>query len=164
MVKVDIDIRDNNWKKHIKKSYIKLLIDDIFRKLLVLLNCTLDTKTIIEISIIFTNDSDIKNINKKYRNIALPTNVLSFPIYESEFFKELTTSKYIFIGDIILSLDTIVKESIEQNKNFLDHLIHLLTHSLLHLFGFDHIKPEDAKNMEDLEIKLLKQLNIVNPY
>lgn len=164
MVKVDIDIRDYNWKKYIRKSYIKSLIDNIFKKLLALLVCNFEVKTIVEMSIIFTNDSDIRKINKKYRNINLPTNVLSFPTYETEFFEELMTNRYLFIGDIILSLDTIIKESAEQNKNFLDHLIHLLTHSLLHLLGFDHMKYEDAKKMEDLEIELLKQLNIANPY
>lgn len=141
-----------------------MLIDDIFKKLLALLVCNFELKTIVEISVIFTNDYDIKKINKKYRNINLPTNVLSFPIYETEFFKELITNRYLFIGDIILSLDTIIKESVEQNKNFLDHLAHLITHSILHLFGFDHIELEDAEKMEYLEIELLKQFNITNPY
>ena len=52
----------------------------------------------------------------------------------------------------------------QQNKKFNDHLTHLILHAILHLIGYDHENDEEAKEMESLEIKILKKLKIKNPY
>ena len=115
-------------------------------------------------SITFTNDKEIQKVNRQFRNCDKATNVLSFPMYENEFLNVLKYEDYLPIGDVILSYETIVKESLEQNKTFKNHLTHLIVHSILHLFGFDHIKDEDAEKMEALEIEILGVLGIENPY
>lgn len=105
------------------------------------------------ICVLFADDEKLKTLNKTWRNIDKPTNVLSFP-HENEQ----------ILGDIAISLETLQKEAIEQSKNLQDHFTHLLIHGILHLLGYDHIEEKDAKEMESLEIELLGALNIANPY
>lgn len=159
MVEVDYSIEDDRWKPYIKS--LKKYINNIFNNVVSVLYCNsfFKDKTI-EISITFTNDNNIKKINKEYRNCDKATNVLSFPLYEKELFN--LKDDYILIGDIILSYDTIKNESI--NITFEDHLTHLIIHSILHLFGFDHMEDREAEEMERIEINILKRMNISNPY
>ena len=159
MVEIDYSIEDNRWKPYTKnlKKYINNIFNDIVDVLYY--NSFFKDKTI-EISIIFTNDNNIRKINKEYRNCNKVTNVLSFPLYEKELFN--LKDNYILIGDIILSYDTIKNESID--ITFEDHLTHLIIHSILHLFGFDHIEDKEAEEMERIEIDILKKMNINNPY
>jgi probable rRNA maturation factor len=69
-----------------------------------------------------------------------------------------------FLGDVIICPSIVKEESIAQKKPFDDHLAHIVIHGILHLLGYDHIKEQDAKIMEPLEIKLLSTLDIANPY
>ena len=109
------------------------------------------------VSLSFAGDKKIIELNDLYRQKKLPTNVLSFP--------SLTERKNkIFLGDIIFSAETIFKEAKRDKKSFNDHLIHLFIHSFLHLVGYNHNTEDKAKIMEKLEIKMLKNLNIDNPY
>ena len=121
-----------------------------------------------EINILLTNNDKIQDLNKKYRGINEPTNVLSFPSFEPEEIFNLKAAKGlsepIVLGDIALAYETIQEESSNQNKPFDHHLIHLTIHGVLHLLGFDHEKDEDAVEMESLEIKILSSLIIPNPY
>ena len=69
------------------------------------------------------------------------------------------------LGDVILCCDVIRSEASNQGKDFIDHLKHLVVHSLLHLIGYDHISEEQAKEMEEQEIEILKNVfSIKNPY
>ncbi len=164
MIKINYNIEDKNWLKYLQKSEIKDFIKNIFNKTIKVLNFKILSKKIIEISITFTDDNNIQKLNKQFRNIDKSTNVLSFPLYEKEFFNIFNFEDYIALGDVVLSLETIEKESIEQKKTFKNHLTHLIIHSLLHLLGYDHIEEKDAEEMENLEIKILEQFGIENPY
>ena len=106
-----------------------------------------------EVSIILTCDKEIRKLNKKYRKIDKPTNVLSFE----------TGDNYL-LGDIFISFETVKKQAKKENKSFEDHATHLVIHGLLHLMGFDHIEEKQAEEMENLEILNLKKLGIKNPY
>lgn len=165
-MQLDIDyvINDDNWKKYINEADINIFISRIFDTIVDILEYKLNKKNIIELSITFTNDREIKEINKNYRGIDKTTNVLSFPLFEKEFLEIYKKSPYISLGDIMLSIETIENEAKEQSKTFNNHLIHLIVHSILHLFGFDHIKDIEADVMENLEIKVLEKLSIQNPY
>ena len=79
-------------------------------------------------------------------------------------FLDFDSNFSIFLGDIVISSDTIIKEANNEKKIEEDHLIHLFIHGVLHLLGYDHETSYDAKIMETLEIKILKSLNINNPY
>lgn len=68
------------------------------------------------------------------------------------------------LGDVIVALETIEREAHEQEKRLQDHFIHMLVHSILHLCGYDHEIETDAEAMEKLEIDILNEMGIKNPY
>jgi probable rRNA maturation factor len=116
------------------------------------------------ISVLFTDDSYIKDLNNTYRGKDKPTNVLSFSGYCKDLLQILPHTEDIPLGDIIFALETIRCEAISQNKPFENHLNHLFVHGLLHLLGFDHETETEAAIMEQLEIDILSTLLIPNPY
>ena len=113
-----------------------------------------------ELSIVFTDDTEMTGINGEWRNIHKPTYVLSFPGDDIEVGEPAGP----MIGDIIFAFETIEREAKEQSKTFENHLTHLLVHGFLHLFGHDHIEDLEAENMESLETKILASLAISDPY
>ena len=118
----------------------------------------------LNLSILLTNDAEIKEINFKYRNLNKPTNVLSFKsrINENNYFKN--TENEIHLGEIIISMEKIFSESKKNKIMFKDHFIHIFLHAILHILGYDHEKDCDRKIMENIEILILKNLGIKNPY
>ncbi|MFT6332999.1 MAG: putative rRNA maturation factor [Lentimonas sp.] len=168
-IRTDISINEKLWKNdpEISKK-IKALIKQIIPQTsLISLKKLLKN---IEISVLLTNDEQIKQLNCDYRNKDKSTNVLSFPLLDGEKIKNgnfenlQPDCEEMALGDIVISYQSVLKESLEQNKKFDHHLTHLIIHSLLHLIGFDHIDDRDAKMMENLEISFLKDLGISNPY
>ncbi len=120
------------------------------------------------IAFTFTNNQQIKKINQHTRNKDKSTNVLSFPHFSRDEIEKIIykniKNNYTFLGDIIISCEKIDQEAKKQNKIFKNHLTHLILHSILHLLGFDHESEAEAIEMENLEIKILENLNIKNPY
>jgi probable rRNA maturation factor len=164
MVKLDYIVKNKKWLKFLKEKNIKKYITNIFKNVTSVLGYKISFDKTVELSVTFTDDVDIQYINKNFRNQDVATNVLSFPIYEKEFLSALEKERYLLLGDIILSIDTIEKESLEQNKTFMEHLSHLMVHSILHLFGFDHTNDENAEEMERIEVIILGNMGIKNPY
>lgn len=127
---------------------------------------TLDKKRMNHINIIFCNDDDIHALNRDYREVDKPTNVLSFPVYDAD---ELKSQDYCFgdmqiFGDIFIAYRYCLTEAEHDNKPFYHHVAHMITHGILHIMGYDHINDTDAEIMESLEIDILRQFNIPNPY
>lgn len=119
-----------------------------------------------EITITLTNDASIQILNRDYRDKDKPTNVLSFPMWNNlgEIPDNNGGGASFPLGDIIIAFETISREATEQEKPLADHFTHMLVHGFLHLLGYDHMKDEEARVMESLEIKILKKLLIPNPY
>jgi len=90
--------------------------------------------------------------------------VLSFPSGMPLMAAEPGDLSFQALGDIVICQPVIVSEAIEQNKPLEHHFAHMLVHSVLHLFGYDHETQAEAKTMEALEIKMLSELSIPNPY
>ena len=111
-----------------------------------------------EIHVDLVAASVMQSLNATYRKKNYPTNVLSFPENIP-----LPENKQ-FLGNIILCPEVLRQEALAQGKMCHDHLTHLLIHGCLHLIGFDHQEKADAKKMEALEIKMLRELGIQNPY
>ena len=109
------------------------------------------------ISIYFSGDQKVKELNNCFRKINSATNVLSFP-------SNNRFNNTIFLGDIIFSIETILKEAKRDNKSIENHLTHLFIHAVLHLLGYDHETKKQAEKMENLEILILNNLQIDNPY
>ena len=113
-----------------------------------------------ELSIVLSNDEQVRTLNKTWREIDKPTNVLSFPAEDLE----IGEIPGLLLGDIVLAIETIAKEANDFEITFNHHLTHLVIHGFLHIFGYDHIEDKDAEIMEALEITCLGRLGIENPY
>lgn len=128
----------------------------------------------IEVSLLFTSDEAVRNLNARYRGVDAPTNVLSFP-------GRIETKPppspgpgpgpgpgaappTVALGDIVLAFDVVAKEAKEQTKTLSSHVTHLIVHGLLHLLGYDHERDRDAIEMEKLEGQILRALGISDPY
>lgn len=113
----------------------------------------------------FSNDAEVQLLNKEFRNMDKPTNVLSFANIDDDFFEEdAKENDVIEMGDIIIAFETMQKEAEVKQISLHDHFCHLFTHGILHLMGLDHQDDEEAEQMEDYETKILQILNIDNPY
>lgn len=113
-----------------------------------------------EINLRLVDAAEIQALNQQFRHHDKPTNVLSFPF---EPFPGITYPEKM-IGDLAMCPEVIAAEAKQQNKNPDAHWAHMCIHGVLHLLGYDHQTETDAKKMEQLEIKLLQQLNYENPY
>lgn len=111
-----------------------------------------------EISIVLTGDAEQRQLNRQYRGMDKPTNVLSFPQIAP--FGPVAG----LLGDIILARETLEREAAEMGISFLDHFTHLVVHGFLHILGYDHIKDDEALVMEGLEIRILAALGVADPY
>ena len=109
-------------------------------------------------SLLVTTPDEIQKLNKQYRDKDKATNVLSFPMQSPE------EVDVFLLGDIVLCAGVINREAKQQLKAENAHWAHMVVHGMLHLQGFDHIKNEQAEEMEQLEIKILNQLGFDNPY
>ena len=112
-----------------------------------------------ELSLVFTDDSHIRDINHKFRNIDKATNVLSFPSAPVGD-REIGA----ILGDVVLSRETIVREAKRGGLTIEAHLSHLILHGFLHLLGYDHEDVAEAEVMERLETAILDSLGIADPY
>ena len=103
----------------------------------------------------------MKAFNLKWKGINKSTNILSFLNNNQVFSFE---NNMIYLGDIVISYDTLLKEVKNKSIDLQDHLSHILIHGILHLKGYTHDKEEDTRIMQNEEKRLLKNLNIKNPY
>lgn len=115
-----------------------------------------------EIAVMLTDDAGIRTLNKNWRGIDKPTNVLSFPALQPE--RAPIGDAPRMLGDIAIAYETTRSEADTEHKPFDHHLSHLAVHGFLHLIGYDHENDHDAEVMEDLERDILAQLGIPDPY
>src|SRR5580698_7225945 len=112
-----------------------------------------------ELAIVLTDDSAIRQLNRLWRGVDAPTNVLSFPAATKQ-----AEDEPAHLGDIVLAYQTIAREAGDENKPLAHHVAHLVVHGYLHLLGFDHEADADAEQMEQTERKILRRLAIPDPY
>lgn len=105
-----------------------------------------------EVSILLTDDESIRILNRDYREIDAPTDVLSFSQTEGE---EITGDGNL-LGDIVISVDTAQRQAKEQGHSLEEEMRMLLVHGLLHLLGYDHAEPEEEKAMFEKQAELLR--------
>jgi probable rRNA maturation factor len=114
-----------------------------------------------EIAIRVVGPGEMQELNKTFRDQDKPTNVLSFPAGEIDGLPADLGSP---LGDIVICAAVVKDEAEDQGKSLLDHWAHMMVHGTLHLLGFDHLKKDDAVAMESLEIQILGDHGIANPY
>ena len=112
-----------------------------------------------EVSVVLTDDSAIAKLNRDWRGIDRPTNVLAFPAQPPK-----ASGGPRMFGDIAIAYETLARECADADKPFLHHLAHLVVHGFLHLMGYDHETDADAAAMEALEGVILARLQVADPY
>ncbi len=116
----------------------------------------------VEVSMRFTDDATIAGLNADWRGQARATDVLSFPADDDD--SPTIPGVPRLLGDIVLAVETCRGDADALERPLGDHLRHLLVHGLLHLFHFDHQTPDEAAAMEALEIAILADLGVPDPY
>lgn len=124
-----------------------------------------------EVDITLTDDAAIQEINKEFRQLDKSTDVLSFPLIEYKSagdFSDLENEDDIFnpetgeamLGDIVISVEHVLKQAEEYGHSIKREYAFLIAHSMLHLMGYDHMTPPEAKVMEEKQENILNALNI----
>ena len=148
MINADVVVENKLWNKKIKSpsKYIKKKIKKIFK-------FNPSKKNHFSLTILLTDNSKMKYLNKKFRNKNKTTDVLSFPNLDTVDFKKKTNAE-IYLGDIALSYEIINQRS--KDGNFDMEFDKMWIHGYLHLLGYDHKKFRDYKVMKRTENKILK--------
>ena len=109
----------------------------------------------VEVSVSFVDNYEIRELNRDYRNVDAPTDVLSFPMNED--FEEPISN---VLGDIVISLERALEQSVEYGHTIEREVAYLTAHSMFHLLGYDHMTDEDKILMREKEKQVMKNLNI----
>ena len=150
MISIDVVSENNLWSKKIKNK-------DVFFNTLVKLfpkKYRFIGKKI-NLSILLSDNKNIKKLNKRFRNKNKPTDVLSFPFEE-----KLNLKKNTYLGDIVISYEFMNKPKSLSNLDFKNKVTKIFIHGYLHLLGHDHIKLKDFKKMNQEEEKIYKFVKI----
>jgi probable rRNA maturation factor len=148
-LKIDVLVDSDRWNEPAKaRSVVRRAVAEAAAAV---------STTGTELAIVLTDDSAIRQLNRLWRGIDAPTNVLSFP-------SKRTADEPPHLGDVVLAFETIAREARAEGKPFAHHLAHLAVHGFLHLIGYDHDRDADAQTMEQTERKILRRLDIPDPY
>ena len=153
MIIANVITKNLSWHRYIRNpnSYID-------RKIKKINNKNKKLKKSVYFTLLLSNEKEIKNLNKKFRNKNKATDVLSFPFYtKKELHKRLINEKEIYLGDIIINLNKIKDK--KKLKNFRTEFNNLWIHGLVHLFGYDHKKEKDFLAMKKIEKKYSSFIN-----
>ncbi len=125
-----------------------------------------------EINLTLTDNKGIREINKNFRNIDRPTDVLSFPMVEYETPADFSgiedqaddtvnpDTGEVMLGDIVISVEKAKEQAVEYGHSEKREYAFLIVHSMLHLFGYDHMEEKEAEEMQEHQRRILAQLKI----
>ena len=148
MISINVFSEEKAWAKKLKKKEIFFnKICKAFPKKYRFVNKK------VKLTLLLSNNKNIKKLNKNFRKKNKPTDILSFP-----FNKKLKIKNNSYIGDIIISYDFIDKPKSQELKLFRNKLIKIFIHGFLHLLGFDHMKNKEYKKMLKEENKIYKSV------
>ena len=149
MLNLDFSVLDKQWNKSLPdfKQTISNAANHIFNELIQLKDKSY------EISFLMVNNDYIKELNVNYRSEDSATNVLSFPMIDSNSLQHEN-----ILGDVVISIDKILSESNEQKIEVNEYLAKISIHGILHLLGYDHISDNDYVVMNQLEEKIIKKI------
>ena len=114
-----------------------------------------------QVNLVLTDNEEIERVNTEFRDIARPTDVLSFPMipFETPAGYDLDTDE-LLLGDIMISVDKVFTQAEEYGHSVTREFCFLVAHSMLHLLGYDHMTPGEAAVMEAKQAKALEELGI----
>jgi probable rRNA maturation factor len=150
MISIDIISDNNHWNKKIKKKKF------FFNKIINLFPKKYKfNKKKVSLTVLLSNNRNIKKLNKKFRNKNKATDILSFPSED-----KVNLQKNSYLGDIIISYEFMNKTKRLTNLEFKKKVAKIFIHGFLHLLGYNHIKLKDFKKMIKEEEKIYKPVNI----
>ncbi len=158
-------------KVPIRNEQTKFKVDKKIRDLVRLAVKTsllhMDFPTNAEISVMFVDNDEIRVLNCEHRGIDKATDVLSFPLFEYDEDGEIIEEELDFnpngemiLGDIVISLERAAEQAEEYGHSFEREIGFLTVHSMLHLFGFDHMTPEDETEMFECQAEILEEMGL----
>ena len=143
------------------------LAKKVVQKVLDMEGCPYDA----QVNLVLTDNEEIQRVNTEFREIAAPTDVLSFPmipfetpadyaiVEEDESYFDLDTDE-LLLGDIMISVDKVFAQAEEYGHSVTREFCFLVAHSMLHLLGYDHMTPNEAVVMENKQRTALDELGI----
>ena len=149
-----------------KSEYMETVIRTVIREAIAYVNCPYPC----EVNVLLTDNRVIHELNQTHRGIDRPTDVLSFPMAsykkEGDFSGFLEEQEDCFnpetgeliLGDIVISLERAKEQSLEYGHSFLREIAFLTAHSMLHLFGYDHMEEDERLRMEAKQDEILDRL------
>jgi probable rRNA maturation factor len=143
----------NNQKKINVPDEVELLIEQVIINVLKWENID----KFCEVSVMFVDNEEIRNLNRDYRNIDKATDVLSFPQYDD---LSIVEEEELILGDIVISLERAKEQAVEYNHSFVREIAFLTCHSMFHLLGYDHDTDENTKIMREKEEGVLTEMGI----
>ena len=150
MINAEVLIDSKKWEKIIRNP--KIYIKDILNKFP---NRYKFIKKKVSITILLTNNKNIKLLNKKFRKKDKPTDILSFPFFEKKDLKKMYRKKNFYLGDIIISYQEFSKKNKNDYKN---GFTKIFIHGFLHLLNFDHKSDKDFRKMNTIENKIFQKV------
>ena len=159
---------DNEYEKEFPFDIDKT-IENVINACVRMVSCPYE----VSVNILIMDDENIRRYNKEYRDIDKETDVLSFPAVDYEKPADLSIAEKnrysyfdadtdeLILGDIILNGDRVFKQAKEYDHSVLREFSFLIAHSMLHLFGYDHMEKEDEIEMFLLQDKIMDELNIL---
>jgi probable rRNA maturation factor len=162
---ITVDVVADEWiTSFTDKNLVKKLVISAAKSAL----STIGPTHSVEVSVLLTDDKEIRALNQSYRDKDMPTNVLSFAISEYGAPSELSPAQPegfpTLLGDVVVAYETCSKEADSQSRTLGDYLCHMIIHGTLHLLGYDHNNEKKAIIMEEFERKSLTPLGIKDPY
>lgn len=149
---VDVVRREPRWDDQVGDAQLRKAIQVAF-------DTAGDFSGPAEVSLLLTDDEEIRTLNATWRMNDKPTNVLSFPMDDAQ---QGTSARH--LGDIVLAFDTVSREAEDKRMPVSQHATHLVVHGLLHLLGYDHETTDEAERMEALEARILATFGLPDPY
>jgi probable rRNA maturation factor len=116
----------------------------------------------VELNLVLSDDKTVRQLNRDFRGIDKPTNVLSFGAAQD--WQDGIVDQPIMLGDVVLARETVAAEATAQGKSLADHARHLIVQGVLHLLGHDHQRRSAAAKMEAIEVRVLAELGVADPY
>ena len=157
-----VSIRNNQRKFKVTKD-MRDLVRSAVKDALEYMDFSLKS----EVSVMFTDDEEIHELNRLHRGVDRPTDVLSFPLFEYDENGDIIEDDLDFnpngemiLGDIVISLETASRQAQEYGHSFEREIGFLTVHSMLHLFGYDHMTPEDEEEMFGYQREILERMGL----
>ncbi len=154
-----VEVLFENESEYIPQENLLTMLKNVMEKSLEMEKFKLD----VEISLTFTTNEVIKELNEKHRNIDKATDVLSFPMYEAKEILLMIGEKIntpVVLGDIVVSVEKAKVQAKEYGHSFEREIAFLICHSMFHLMGYDHLTKEEEKTMIDKQNTVLIELDI----